>query len=54
MDVLWDMTSVRRFEIFSAFLGSFCVEQYPFQVSEGINLLKSPECVMKILTLKAK
>ena len=53
MGVLWDIeTSVRRFEVFSVFLGSFCVEWYLFQVGRGIvDPLKSPEGVKMILTL---
>lgn len=56
MGVLQDVeTSVLRFEVFSVFLGSFCVERYPFQDGrEIIDLLKSPESVKKTLTLMAE
>ena len=56
MGVLQDIeTSVLRFEVFSVFLGSFCVERYPFQDGrEIIDLFKSSESVKKTLTLMAE
>ena len=56
MGVLRDVEiSVLRFEVFSVFLGSFCMERYPFQDGkEIVALLKSPESVKKTLTLMAE
>ena len=40
-----------RFEVFSVFLGTFCVERYQFQDGrEIVDLLKSPESVKKTHT----